>query len=153
MLPPRADDSRPVIAVTLPELGIWNRQRNTARQASYKTDIHATRHATHGPADRPSVDAEQHRARSAAAVAAAETLSTVAASRHKPFCPYRLFVQPDHGLQCHFCPSPRVQEGLAVPADPFLLSPLGAHIPYYLSCPATPVAPASPVHATNHKHL
>lgn len=73
-------------------------------------------------------------------------------ARHKPCCPYGLFVQPDR-LLCDFCPLTPGQAGPVAPADPFRLSPLAAHMPYYLSYPETQVAPARPAHSTNHKHL
>jgi len=73
--------------------------------------------------------------------------STVAGC-DKPWRPYRLFVREALLYLCNLCPIPRVQEGLLVLADPFRLSPLGAHTPYYLSFPATLVARTRPVQYT-----
>ena len=122
--------------------------------------MHATRHSTHDwPTDRSTSSDTSHQPVSRPPPGRRPSSLkpkhfTVAASCDKPCFPYSLFLQADRlQCECDFCPSPRVQEGPTVLADPFLLSPLGARIPHYLSCPATRVAPARPVHATNHKQL
>lgn len=119
------------------------RRRVTARQASARSSYMQLAPACH------TRRADQDHTRRGA------LSSHVAAAQHahllndKPWRPHRLFVRADRLYSCGLCPVPRVQEGLVVPADPFRLSPLGAHTPYSLSFPATPVARTRPVHSTN----